>query len=62
MTAQQVLEQVLQLGGAPVQLAALAWLLVRVEQLHRDSKRLEARIELLEQVQLEQLQDARARG
>lgn len=48
MSAELLFTQALELGGAPLQLAALAWVVFRVEQLHRDSKALERRVAELE--------------
>lgn len=48
MSAELLFTQALELGGAPLQLAALAWVVFRVEQLHRDSKALEKRVAELE--------------
>lgn len=50
MNSQQVAESLLAVGGAPLQVAALAWLVFRVEMLHRDYRELERRVVRLEGV------------
>jgi ubiquinone biosynthesis protein UbiJ len=49
VSAQDVFAQLLAVGGAPVQLAALAWVVFRVEQLHRDAEALKQRVKKLEE-------------
>jgi ubiquinone biosynthesis protein UbiJ len=44
-----VVAQLLAVGGAPVQLLALAWVVFRVEQLHRDTEVLKAKVKRLEE-------------